>query len=267
MQRNIWILPAVIVVASVIVACKRPSDDAVTFAGSSTIMPLIESLAGFYAKHDIRIRVQGGGSGVGVKSARAGLALVAMVSRELTDEERIDLEFATIARDAVAIIVHKENPLSNIDSAMVRAIYGGQRSTWDNGRAITIINKEAGRATLVVFEEYFRLKDAIRKDVVVIGANGQAVTSVANDPQAIAYVSVADSVAAVRNGTPIKVLKLDGVEATTANVLSGRYPLARPLNLAYLRSARDKAQPILGLLRDEYVRTRILEHDFVPTMN
>ena len=177
------------------------------------------------------------------------------------------VEFMTIARDAVAIIVHKDNPLTDIDNALVRDIYGGKRTTWDDGKPITVINKEAGRATLIVFEEFFGLADAIRKDAVIIGANGQAIAAVAADPASIAYVSVADCLAAVENGTPIKILKLNGVVPSVPTILSGDYKLSRPLNLAYLRSEKDQVEPVLRLMRDEGAVAKIKERNFVPAIH
>lgn len=246
--------------------CRRPGEDVVTFAGSSTIQPVIESLQEFYAQHGIRIRVQGGGTSVGLRSAEEKMALIAMASRELTEKEKAEFDYVTIAKDAVAIIVHKDNPLDGVDDALVRDIYGGKKSTWDDGKPISVINKEAGRATLIVFEEFFGLANAIRKDAVIIGANGQAIASVAADPSAIAYVSVADCLAAVQNGTPIKILKLNGVAPSLPTILSGEYKLARPLNLAYLRSEKERAEPVLRLMRDATPVDKIKERNFVPSV-
>lgn len=246
-------------------SCRR-AEEAVVFAGSSTIRPIIENLEKFYAKHNIKIRAQGGGSSVGIKSARERLALFGMASRELTDEEKSTLKYQTFARDGVAIIVHSSNPLEQIDRELIRDIYSGKRSQWDNGQTITVINKEAGRATLVVFEEYFDLAKRIRDDAVIIGPNGQAVASTARDPNAIAYVSIADAKAAHDNGTTIKLLKLDGVEATPENIKNGTYKLSRSLNLVYLPENEAKVKPILQLLGDPEAKEEMMKLGFVPAL-
>jgi phosphate transport system substrate-binding protein len=247
-------------------SCSRRSEDIVVFAGSSTIGPIFQGLEPFYAKHGIKIQVQGGGSSVGVKSARERLALFGMASRELSAQEKAELAHVTIARDGVAIIVHSSNPLSDVNSELIREIYGGKRSQWDGGQPITVINKEAGRATLEVFEEHFGLKGSIRKDAVIIGPNGQAVASVARDPNAIAYVSIADAKAAHDNGTAIKLLALDGMAPTAENVSSGAYKLSRPLNVVYLPENKEKAESLLKLLATPEARAEMMRLSFVPAL-
>ena len=247
-------------------SCSRRSQDAVVLAGSSTIGPIFEALVPFYEKHGIKIQVQGGGSSVGIKSAREKLALLGMASRELSEQEKKDLKYVTIAHDGVAVIVHASNPLNEASKDLIRDIYSGKRSQWDSGQTITVINKEAGRATLEVFEEHFGLKNAIRKDAVIIGPNGQAVTSTARDPNAIAYVSIADAQAAKDSGSTIKLLVLEGVAATAENVANHTYKLSRPLNVVFLPENEAKVAPILKLLSDPEAKASMMKQTFVPAL-
>lgn len=254
---------ALVVAAS----CSRSSSqDAVVLAGSSTIGPIFESLTPFYEKHGFKLQVQGGGTSVGVKSAREKLALLGLASRELSEQEKKDLKYVTIAHDGVAVIVHASNPLDDASRELIRDIYSGKRSQWDSGQPITVINKEHGRATLEVFEDHFGLKNAIRKDAVIIGPNGQAVTSTARDPNAIAYVSIADAQAAKDSGSPIKLLKLEGVAASAENVANGTYKLSRPLNVVFLPENEAKVAPILKLLSDPDAKAAMMKHSFVPAL-
>lgn len=246
-------------------SCSRQSSEgAVILAGSSTIGPVFDALTPFYARHGIKIQVQGGGSSVGIKSARDKLALLGMASRELSDEEKKEFKYLTIAHDGVALIVNSANPMNDITPDQVREIYTGKKTQWDNGQPITVINKEAGRATLEVFEEYFHLKDLIRKDAVIIGPNGQAVTSTARDPNAIGYVSIADAQGGKDTGSPIKLLSLEGVAPNAENVANGKYKLSRPLNVVYLPENQARVEPILKLLSDPDAKAAMMKMTFVP---
>jgi phosphate transport system substrate-binding protein len=207
-----------------------------TVAGSSTIQPLAERAGQAYEKlhPGVRIDVQGGGSSVGISATRSGLADVGTVSRPLKPDEQ-DLTPTTIAIDGVAMIVHAENPLTAVKREQVIDIYTGAIRKWaalgGNEHEIVVINKEEGRATLEMFEEHFGLRGRFRPDMLIIGPNGQAILSVAGNPDSIAYVSIGSALMARAQGTPIKLLSLDGVEATAEAVRDGRYPLKRPLNL------------------------------------
>lgn len=246
-------------------ASSTPAAVRMDFAGSSTIGPLIESLQPAFENAGIKARVLGGGSSVGIKTARSGMAQVGMVSRELTDEEKKDLLHVAIAKDAVAIIVNKKNPLAQFSSADIQDIYSGKRVEWASGSPITVINKEPGRATLEVFQEYFNLKGLIRKDAVVIGPNGQAIEAVAGDPNAIGYVSLGDALAAEKNGTAIRVAKLDGVMPTPKAALAGKYKLSRPLNLVFTKEKEAAVKPVMDLIFGAQGRKAILESNFIPT--
>jgi phosphate transport system substrate-binding protein len=242
---------------------------ALTLAGSSTVQPVVE-IAGqaFEASHPgTRVDVQGGGSSVGISSARSGLADIGTVSRALKPEEA-DLTATTIGLDGIALIVHADNPLHAITHDQVVAIYTGATSNWSAlggpDRAITVVNKEAGRSTLELFEAHFGLKDKIMPSAVIIGPNGQAITTVAGNPDAIAYVSIGSAAVAEEEGTRIRRLTLDGVEASVENVANSTYPLMRPLNLVTKGAPAGLAKEFVDFVASPEGQAIVRKEDFVP---
>lgn len=238
-----------------------------TVAGSSTVLPVVEVVAqAFEADHPgAIIDVQGGGSSVGISSARSGLADIGTVSRPLKAEEA-DLTATKIATDGIAIIVHADNPLRAMTTAQVVDVYTGAVASWSGlggvDRPITVVNKEEGRATLELFEQHFGLKGKFVPTAVIIGPNGQAITTVAGDPDAMAYVSIGSAEAAIKAGTSIRALALDGIEATLATVADGTWPITRPLNLVTVGPpAGDAAVFIDYLLAHPEL---VAGQDFVP---
>jgi phosphate transport system substrate-binding protein len=227
--------------------------ETLTIAGSSTIQALAERAAQEYeTQHPgVRIDVQGGGSSLAISSARSGLADIGSVSRPLKAEEQ-DLTATTIAIDGIAMIAHAENPVAGLTRQQVIDAYSGAATRWDQiggpARKIVVINKEEGRATLELFEAHFGLKGRFRSDMLIIGPNGQAILSVANEPDALGYVSIGSALMARDQGTTIKLLRLDGVEPTAEAVRTGTYPLRRPLNLVTRGAPTGLAQHFIDFI-------------------
>ena len=243
-----------------------------TLAGSSTVQPVVEIAGQAYEKlhPNVRVDVQGGGSAVGISSARSGLADVGTVSRALKAEEG-DLTATTIALDGVAIVVHASNPVSAITRDQVVSIYTGAATNWSalggENHAITVVNKEQGRSTLELFEHHFGLKDKILPGAVIIGPNGQAITTVAGNPHAIAYVSIGSAAVEEAEGATIKRLPLDGVMASVENVANGSYPLMRPLNLVTKGPPAGAALDFIGFVLSSDGQAIVAKEDFVAVGN
>jgi phosphate transport system substrate-binding protein len=243
--------------------------ETLTLAGSSTIQPLAEVAGQQYEQSHpgTRIDVQGGGSSVGISAARSGLADIGTVSRALKPEES-DLAPTTIAIDGIALIVHADNPLGAITRAQVIDVYTGAIHSWKAlggaDRPIVVINKEEGRSTLELFEDHFGLRGRFRSDMLIIGPNGQGILTVAGDRDAIGYVSIGSAIIARQEGTPVKLLSLDGVEATTDTVRDGRYPLKRELNLVTKGPPRGLAGDFIGFILGPKGRELVLKEGFVP---
>jgi len=208
----------------------------VSVVGSSTIAPVLGELGRlFEAGHPgTRINVETGGSTRGIVEARSGRADIGMVSRALTVNEQ-DLAAYLVARDGVALILHSGLEVQSLEREQVIDIYTGRIDRWVGvggpDAPISVIHKAEGRSTLEVFLDHFGLKPTDVRPSVVVGDNQQCIKSVASIPGAIGYVSIGAAEFAVADGVGIRLLPLDGICATTANVRAKRYALTRELNL------------------------------------
>ncbi len=214
--------------------------ETVTFAGSSTIMPIMEAMTPVLEQHGLSPEIQGGGSSAGLKAAKMGMAEVGMMSRSLTPREQETINHKVIASDWLVIIAHADAPYQDITSEQVVGVYTGAENTL-HGEKVNAIAKEGGRATKKVFDEYFKLAGKLDPGLIIIGANGQAIASVAQDPNGMAYISYIAAAKAIEQGEPIKMLTLDGVAGSPENVRSGAYDLSRSLILVYT----DKNQALM----------------------
>jgi phosphate transport system substrate-binding protein len=155
-----------------------------------------------------------------------------------------------------------------LTSAQVVEIYTGATSSWlafqGSDRPITVINKEEGRATLELFENFFKLKGKFVGTAIIIGPNGQAIQTVAGNPDSIAYVSIGSATVAEAQGTTIKRVSLDGVEATVETVSAGKYPLSRELTLTTKGPASGLAREFMDFMLSSDGQAIVQAEDFVP---
>lgn len=271
-------LPAALAVSVLMAGCGTSDSDAstggglagrLTLSGSSTIAPLVNEIARrFESQHpDARIDVQTGGSSRGVADVRRGTVDIGMVSRSLTAEES-DLAAHRIAMDGVALIVHRDNPVSQLTRAQIVDIFIGRIQDWGGvgglAAPITVVNKAEGRSTLELFLSHFELpREQVQADVV-IGENLHGIRTVAGDPHAIGYVSVGTAEFERASGVPIKLLPLGGVEASTANVRNGAFPLARPLNLVTAGGRAPLVEAFIAFAASRAVNDLVEGQFFVP---
>lgn len=237
--------------------------------GSSTVAPLVSEIAKrFEAQHPhVRVDVQTGGSSRGIADVRQRLAQIGMASRELKNQER-DLHGIAIARDGISIIIHKNNAVTHLTDADVRKIFTGTITNWKSvgghDAPITVVNKASGRATLELFLRYFKLQNTGIKPHVVIGHNEQGIKMVANNPNAIAYVSIGTAAYDVTHGVPIKLLPIGNVAATQRNVKTGTFPLSRPLTLVTQTAPTGLVKAFIDFARSQEVHNIVRQQYFVP---
>ena len=174
--------------------------------GSDTIVNLALAWAEKYqAEHpEVRISVTGGGSGTGIASLINGTVDIANASRKIKDEEvaeakanGIDPVEHIIARDAIAVIVNPENPVSQLTLKQISDIYSGKISNWSEvggeDRPIVRLSRETNSGTHVYFlETVLRLgskedKTLFSMDTLLLPSSEGIIAEVRQNPNAIGY--------------------------------------------------------------------------------
>lgn len=269
MKISSWCKPMIAVFGVLSFVVVAHAADRLMLTGSSTIAPLALEIGKRFEQQNpgVQVDVQSGGSSRGVADARSGLADIGEVSRALNPDEH-DLVAHTIAMDGVGLILHSNNPVKSLSDDQIRAIYTGRIANWKEvggkDARITVVNKAEGRSTLELFLQHFKLKNSQIKAQAVIGENQQGIKTVAGNPGAIGYVSIGSAEFEEKQGTPIKLLPMDGVAATVANVRAGRFPLSRPLNLVTKGAPSALARRFIDFARSSIVDDLIEAQFFVP---
>ena len=103
----------------------------IVVAGSSSVSPVMEKLKEAYlaVNTNADIEIQTSDSTTGITSAQEGICDIGMASRDLKDTET-DVTATTIAQDGIAVIVNNENPVENLTSDQVKAIFTGETTSW-----------------------------------------------------------------------------------------------------------------------------------------
>lgn len=247
----------------------QADDKRLMVTGSSTIAPLVLEVAKRFETQNsgVRIDVQTGGSSRGVSDARNGVADIGLVSRALKSDES-DLVGYKVAMDGVCMIVHKSNPIVSLSANQIREIYTGKIKNWKEvggpDQSITVVNKAEGRSTLELFLGYFKLENRAIRAHAVIGDNQQGIKTVSANPGAIGYVSVGTAEFEAKHGTPIRLLPLEGVEASVANVGNGTFPMSRPLNLVTRGETTGITQQFIEYTQSDNVHDLVEAQFFVP---
>lgn len=245
------------------------ADTKIVITGSSTVAPLIAEIGKRFEEKNpgVRVDVQTGGSSRGMNDARSGLANIGMASRALKDDEK-DLTSYAIARDGIGMILNSANTVQALTDQQIIDIYLGRITDWSavGGKAgpITVVNKAEGRSTLELFLHHFKLKASDIKAQVIIGDNQQGIKTVAGNPGAIGYVSVGTAEFEAGQGTPIKLVGMDGIAASVENVRNGSFPLARPLNLVTKGETTGLVTSFIDFAQSAAVHDLIKEQFFVP---
>lgn len=174
--------------------------------GSDTIVNLALAWAEKYqSEHpDIRISVTGGGSGTGIASLINKTVDIANASRQIKAEEvdqakanGVDPVEHIIARDAIAVIVNPENPVSELTLQQISDIYSGKINNWKelggDDRPIVRLSRETNSGTHVYFlETVLRLgsktdKTLFSMDTLLLPSSEGIIAELRQNPNAIGY--------------------------------------------------------------------------------
>ncbi|MBF0190661.1 MAG: phosphate ABC transporter substrate-binding protein [Magnetococcales bacterium] len=253
--------------------------------GSDTLVNVAQAWAEAYQKikPDVAVAVTGGGSGTGIAAMINGTVDLANSSRSMKEKE-IDAAKKNgitpiehlVGYDALAIFVHKDNPMKSITIKQLADIYGdgGTVTKWSQlgltipgckGDQIIVVSRQNNSGTYMYFQEAvlgegkdFRLgtKDMHgSKDVVDL---------VEKTPCAIGYSGLAYDSPHVRKPPVAKDDKATPVDANMDNAVSRLYPIARPLFMYTKGEPAGDVKAYLDWIKTDIGQCIIQEKGYAP---
>ena len=199
--------------------------------GSTSMEKVIGALSESYmaANKDVTVNYNPTGSGSGITAVKEGTCDIGLSSRALKDEEKAGgLKETVLAYDGIAIIVHPDNPVSDLSIEQIAKLYTGEITNWKDvggkDAEVVLIGREAASGTRDGFESITGTKDKCqyRQELT---STGDVITAVSQNPDAIGYASLAS----IKD--TVKALNVDGVTPSEATVKDGSYKVQRPFVL------------------------------------
>ncbi|MGC8894331.1 MAG: PstS family phosphate ABC transporter substrate-binding protein [candidate division WOR-3 bacterium] len=214
----------------------QKGPESMRIKGSDSEVNLVQSLAEAYMAKDKNtlISVQGGGSGVGIAAIINKEVEIANSSREMKPDEiekakanGVDPVGFIFAIDAIAIVVHPDNPLNEISLENLGKLYRGEIKNWKEiggpDAEVSLYGRQSNSGTFIFFRDAI-LKGDYSPNMKAMNGNSQIVDGVKTDRAGIGYVALG-YVKQGGNFIPgVKVLKVDGKLPG-----EGGYAIARPL--------------------------------------
>lgn len=226
-----------LVLAAVLSACSRVEPPRTTptprqhfLVADATAAPLLRALAEAHTRANPHLTfiIELGDAALieaRLRNVRTGLAATTLLPPP--PAPNVNWWFVDAAIDAVAVIVHKDNPVQSLPLPAVRAIFAGERNHWaEYGAAplgdIKVAVRESGESTRLLFDQLVMGDVRLTLEAVVMPTPETMMSYVALNPSAIGY---APGALVARTTLPIRALALDGVLPNPETLADGTYPL------------------------------------------
>ena len=226
----------------------------------------------------VRVAVSAHGSGTGFSALKAGEADLVAASRTITDHELVQLDPLgdlkspeaehVIAIDGLAIIVHPDNPLNQLNTEQVAQIFSGQLSTWEAlggvGGPIRVYARDDRSGTYDTFNQLVlsRTGHRLSPQSQRFESSEQLSAAVSHDPQAIGFIGLpyireAKALALV-DGASQPMLPLNSL------IASEDYPLSRRLYFYLPPSSNNPwAKALINFTQGAHGQAIVAQHGFV----
>lgn len=231
MKKFVTLITIVSLMLTAMTGCGKTVSGSVSTDGSTSMEKVIGALGEAFEENNsgVTFTYNPTGSGSGVTAVAEGRCDIGLSSRNLKDEEKAQgLTETILALDGIAIIVNPDNPVNDLDLETIGRIYRGEITNWKdiggNDLEIVLIGREAGSGTRDGFESITDTED-VCKYRQELTSTGDVITTVAGNPAAIGYASLAS----VKE--TVKALSVSGIMPTEETVKDGSYVVQRPFVL------------------------------------
>ncbi|NQD93331.1 phosphate ABC transporter substrate-binding protein PstS family protein [Pseudomonas sp. CrR25] len=243
--------------------------------GSDTLANLMTLWAEEFKRQypNVNIQIQAAGSSTAPPALTEGTSNMGPMSRKMKDQELQAFEekygykptAVPVAIDALAVFVHKDNPVKSLSMEQVDAIFSGTRlcgggsdiKTWGDvgltgewaAKPVQLFGRNSVSGTYGYFKEEALCKGDFKANVNEQPGSASVVQSVSSTLNGIGYSGIGYKTSSVRT-VPLSKKGGEAYDATEENALSGNFPLSRFLYV-YVNKAPNKP---LGPLETEFVK-------------
>ncbi len=269
-------------------ACSRPGDPGrrvvIQNKGSDTLVNVAQSWAEAYqeVKPEVAIAVSGGGSGTGIAALINGTVDLANASRAMKEREielaskggKKPIEF-TVGYDALAVYLHRDNPLDKISREKLAEIYGenGTLDSWSQlgvevpgckDQEIVRVSRQNNSGTYVYFRDAVLGQRDYKLGSRDMHGSKDVVDLVENTPCAIGYSGFAYATEHLKLACISSEAGGSCVNPSTQSAVDGSYPIARPLLMYTLGEPSGEIKEYLDWILSEEGQCIIQQRGYAP---
>ena len=273
---------AILVISGIFTACGSSSKQgntgdtklsgSITAAGSTALQPLVEQAAqNFTAKNpDAEVNVQGGGSGTGLSQVSQGSIEIGNSDISASDKAGINASQLVDHKVCVvgfAVVANKNVKVDNLTKAQLIGIFTGKITNWKqvggDDVKIVIINRPKSSGTRATFKKYALDGNEEAEGMALTqDSSGAVKTAIASNNGAIGYLATPYITDEVKKD--IKTIKLDGVEASKENIISGKYQVWSYEHMYSKGEAAGLAKAFLDYMQSSEVKPLIVKLGYIP---
>ena len=287
-RKRLFTILAVVVAVGLIVTiiALGRGGISINITGSNTVTPLSAVWAEEFMKThpEVSIAVSGPGSGVGIAALINGTTDICQASRKIKQSE-IDQAEANgvepyeiqVATDALSVVVHPSNPVSELTIAQLSAIYTGDITNWNevggDDVEIVAIARDTNSGTHVFFKEHVVQMQGLPTedksleyggDVLMLPSTEEGVSQVAGNPNAIFYPGLGYVTEEVKPLAIKQTADSTGVLPSVQTALDGTYPIARPLLFYTNGEPTGVIKDFIDYCLSSEGQEKVLEVGYVP---
>ena len=253
--------------------------------GSDTMVNLAQAWAEAYKQvaPNVNVEVSGGGSGVGIAALEKGTIDIANASRNMKPEEIEQTKRATgkdpvehvVAFDALAVYVHKDNPIQEISFEQLAQIFaeGGTITKWSQlgvkipgggNDEIVRVSRQSSSGTYEFFREHVLAKKDFKLGSRDMNGSKEVVELIGSTKTAIGYSGMGYATDAVKLLRVSHKTGESAVAPTVENTLNKTYPLARSLLVYTLGEPEGEVKKYVDWLLSPDGQRLVQENGYVP---
>lgn len=231
-KQRATVVSLLVSLAFLVASADKALSAVITIAGNGSELRMVERLTQAFEKTHVGAvaEIQWDPSFHPIQMVKSGEADVAVVGQ--TDP---DLLAAPIAWDGIAVVVDFANPLREITSLQLAAMFSGAMTRWSDvggiDTGIEVINGASNQPIRKTFETVLEIVGKSPHSAYVSQSDQRAISRVAGNGSAVTYVSLGVALDAVMYGVGVALLNVDNVEPAKQTVRDGRYRLRRPVLL------------------------------------
>ena len=295
--RSGWLALTLVLLVSLIigvVGCGNSDDTggeselsgSINIIGSNTVTPLSSVWAEEFMKVNpkVSIAVSGPGSGAGIAALINGTTDICQASRQIKQKEideakanNVEPYEIQVATDALSVVVHPSNLVSELTIAQLSAVYSGQITNWKEvggeDATIVVLSRDTNSGTHVFFKEHVVQMKGLPTEnkeleygpkVLLLPSTEEGVSEVAKNTKAIFYPGLGYVTDEVKPLAVKKTADSAGVLPSVQTALDGTYPVARPLLFYTDRAPSGAIKTFVDYCLSPEGQAKVTEVGYVP---